>query len=262
MALTFLISTMASRVFQRESLLENLPNTIIVDQGPTENFNFLDKNKTQIKSDQKGLSRSRNLAISNCPTKWAYILDDDVDVIDSPEPSLARILKQRPNLNAIVFNHYVDHKIFRPIIRNIPFAPLILKILSVTSFEIAIDTEFIKNKNITFDERFGLGSTYAIGEEAIFLMDLVHIGGNIHFENKPFVNHPGKSTGLSYPTPQSVLARGAFIERACSKYFLFIALLYTVKAYPLYHKNFSPFQFFKLLLQGKTIFKNQDTHIQ
>lgn len=251
MCLTYLVSTMNSKVLQRKEFLGSLSKALIIDQRPKSTSRLEEKNIRYFTSQDLGLSLSRNQAIVNCDTRWAYILDDDIHLLSSPEKIIQNILSKNPNVCAIVFNHYVDHKLYYPIIRRLPGAPTLLKILSATSFEIAFNADYVKTNQITFDTDFGLGSIYQIGEEAIFLSDIHRSGGEIYFCDHPCINHPGLSTGLSYPTEASIQSRGAFIQRISPTIFTIIAIMYTIKAYPLYKQHFNPLKFFRLLRLGK-----------
>ncbi len=67
---------------------ENLYEILIVDQSTddkTENFvkNLKNKNIRYIKTDTKGLSRARNIAILNVKTKYLVFTDDDCIVTES-----------------------------------------------------------------------------------------------------------------------------------------------------------------------------------
>jgi hypothetical protein len=84
---------------------------------------------------------------------------------------------------------------------------------SVSSIEIIISSHINENiGQVLFDEKFGLGSIYTMGEEAIFLSDILKRKGRIFFSPIYTFIHPKESTG-SVVNDNWFFAKGAFYSR-------------------------------------------------
>ena len=84
MLFELLISTMHK---DAEQVLEMLRassiscHTLVVVQGGIDDYNEFENNNQNIRilfSKERGLSKSRNLALKNCKADYGYIMDDDV----------------------------------------------------------------------------------------------------------------------------------------------------------------------------------------
>jgi hypothetical protein len=79
----------------------------------------------------------------------------------------------------------------------------------------------IKSKGVLFDENFGLGSKFYMGEEAIFVSDAIKTGLNIGFVPKTILVHSDLSTGEKTIFSELYLVQSAVFYRIFGKMYLF-----------------------------------------
>lgn len=217
---------------------------LIVDQGPSP----LSTAANYIHTETKGLSRSRNIAINK--TKTEYLLFSDDDVVHLPKITSA-IEDAFLSTGADI----LTMKIRTP--TGAPFKDYAAKgfkhttrsLFRVNSIEIAIKCSAIKSANITFDERFGLGSTFPTGEEIIFLFDAHRAGLKIHYVPLTIVIHPPESSGSALNRNSNLIrAKGAMFGRIFNKTALIYCLAFSIKHYRKSGYSFIRFMF--LIFKG------------
>lgn len=169
----------------------------------------------------KGLSKSRNLAINNTTGEIAIIADDDVSYCNEYFNKIIEVYKNNPELDLACFkikttDSELEYKNY-PI--NDHFISSIIQ-HSVSSIEITFKPESLRNKNIKFDKRFGLGSKFLpAGEENIFIFDCIENGLNIKYFPYYIVNHSFQSSGKTRKAHSKKTAhiRGALYYRMYKK---------------------------------------------
>ncbi|MBO4902145.1 MAG: glycosyltransferase [Lachnospiraceae bacterium] len=123
---------------------------------------------TYIESTQRGLSRSRNMAIRNARADICILCDNDVEYADDYEEKILSAFEEHPDADLIVF--YIQRK-EKPE-PNYPTKRWMgyLSVMKIFSPEIAFRRRSVQG--LTFNESFGAGSgKYLMGEENIFLYD-------------------------------------------------------------------------------------------
>ena len=152
-----------------ESLTENVSRRSV---------NGSDQAVKYVKTTERGLSRSRNMAIDNAEADICILCDNDVVYADNYEELILREFESRPDADIIVF--YIKRK-EKPV-PNFPTARRMnyLSVLKIFSPEIAFRRDRISD--LRFDEQFGAGSgKYIMGEENIFLYDALKKKKNVYY---------------------------------------------------------------------------------
>lgn len=211
-----------------------------------------------VNSFNTGLSKSRNLAIE-LATKPLLIFTDD-DVVFQPGFE-SHILK--------AFNSDNKHDGFRFEFLNGKgnFAKKYPKhfeeklsqfeILNTSSVELVFKRESIQRVNLKFDENFGLGTNFAMGEEAIFVAEAVKKGLNIGFFPEVLVAHAHPSTSQRTDVSAQYFIHSAVFYRIYGKMYLFwiaLKLFFDLK-----HRKVRFREIFKMLnqsLKGKRAYVN------
>ncbi len=165
-----------------------------------------------------GLSKSRNLLLGEFFDKYkssyAVITDDDVGFL---ELSYSDINSVAEKLNANVITGRVrtpDDQFFSPY-RECSFKHNSRSSNCISSIEIILSSNLSDSK-IRFDQRFGLGAEYKMGEEAIFVQDLINDGYKVMYHPLDIFIHPKESTG-SMIDKAWFEAKGAFYARKYGK---------------------------------------------
>lgn len=212
-----------------------------------------------------GLSANRNNCLRNATGDILMILDDDVRL--SPE----YILKVR----AFFSSGKVDVACSKirtmseePEYKDYPSKEFqmkrIIQLKAVSSIEISLRMRSFKNKEIWFDERFGLGAIAGSGEELIFLSDCLRKGLNIRYFPEYTVEHPNKSSVKSL-TPYSderlfVAGAQAFAMYGYMAYIRnILAVLRRLGA--LKKEHISPLHFLKVKNKGSNHLRSFDSNM-
>lgn len=211
-----------------------------------------------VNSFNKGLSKSRNLAIE-LATKALLILTDD-DVVFQPGFEL-HVLK--------AFNTDDSHDGFRfeflngkgNLAKKYPkhFEEKLsqFEILNTSSVELIFKKESIKRVNLKFDENFGLGTDFAMGEEAIFVADAVKKGLKIGFVPEILVAHAHNSTGHRTAVSMQYFIHSAVFYRIYGEIYLFwiaLKLFFDLKHRKVRFKEI--IKMLKQALKGKQAYVN------
>lgn len=199
---------------------------------------------------EKGLSKSRNKALELCDSDIALISDDDVVYVDNIEEILEMAFKENQDVDIITFQIKTpDGNFFKENYKKFKFFHNMRTIMQVSSIEIAFRVKSIKENKIKFDEKFGLGTNYPTGEEAIFLYDAMKKGLKIIYLPTPIVYHPKESSGGMFKNnPTLIKAKGAMLYRIFGFKSYLISILFTYKKYKI--SNYSFLGFFRYMLFG------------
>lgn len=142
------------------------------DNDIVEEFDFKNKKGVVchakfINTTERGLSRSRNMAIANSWGDICYICDDDEWLEDDYEENILEAYEKHPNQDVMIFklirkNHSYPEKEGRVSFQQI---------LRTSSVQITFKRNAINYKNISFDIKMGSGTGNGGGEEVKFLLD-------------------------------------------------------------------------------------------
>lgn len=228
----FIVSTVNEEFNPDKS---NIPSKkcVVINQGKSSG-KYLNDNYAGVIYDKGiGLSRSRNLGLEFCQNQclqlpW-IISDDDVVYFDDFKQKILCnkfSLTRGINVGRIKCpdgSDFKDYKNYNARINNV------LEIFSVSSVEIIINDKDIV-KLVRFNENFGLGSINAFGgEEALFLNDWKHLGGEIFRVPIYLGTHPRISTGLKFHENGYWQTRKNLFKEIFPKYWFFIYLAFKIK---------------------------------
>lgn len=194
-----------------------------------------------INSLEKGLSKSRNLAIKNAVRKILLIADDDIVYHQDFVSKIVNAYNQFPNAAVIKFCAVQSDG---NLMKKYPFCTQknldIFSILDTSSIEISLNKRIIDIVNIKFDENFGLGSSFEIGEEAAFLSDLKTKNEQIVFVPKVIVKHNELTSSNKKKIIEKYYNQGALFTRIFKKkyvFWLYVKLFFDLKQNKIKLKN-------------------------
>jgi glycosyltransferase involved in cell wall biosynthesis len=186
-----------------------------------------------VNSFEKGLSKSRNLGLQKAIGKIVLLTDDDEVFKEDFESTILEAHNNYPEATSICFA-IEDSKGF--LFKKYPEKPKLqlnnLDIFSVLSIEISLKTKSLHQFNTKFDTDFGLGSSFSMGEEAIFLSDLKKQQQNIIIVPTVIATHPEVSTDDKLNFEQRYYIQGAFLTRVANNHYqkvLFLKLFFDLK---------------------------------
>lgn len=129
----------------------------------------IENNKTclWINSKERGLSKSRNMAMQNSSADICLIADNDEIFYNDMEKNILNAYKEIPQADIIVFNLYNK----KTKLKNKIYKLKRLECWRVCSWQISFKRKSILDKNIKFDVKLGAGTGNGAGEENKFLFD-------------------------------------------------------------------------------------------
>ncbi|CAM4152704.1 Glycosyl transferase family 2 [Zobellia roscoffensis] len=216
--ITILVSTVDSKILLNKSLLETKLHEklrmLVINQliGSDEELVIDLPFITVINSRSRGLSKSRNIGLSNVQKGFGIVADDDVNYVPGFEKIIREAIAEFRNVSIFTFQIETPEGDTYKEYKQRGFTHGWRSILRVSSISTVINIESVKSDNIYFDERFGLGAKFPTGEENIFLNDLLRKGYAIRSIPKPMVIHPRESSG-SQITADLIFSKGAMFRR-------------------------------------------------
>jgi GR25 family glycosyltransferase involved in LPS biosynthesis len=234
-------------------------NIIIINQTTENNLLHTDNELIKVYNVfEKGLSKSRNLALENATKKLLVIADDDVIFCKNFQENILEAFNTFTNHDGFRFQ-FLNHQ--GNLAKKYPTAfqskLSTFETLNTSSVELVFKSESLKNAKISFDENFGLGTNFPIGEEAIFVSDLIKKGLKIGFVPQVIVSHSTISTGHKTKNATLYYIQSAVFYRIFSKMYLFwvvLKLFFDFKQSKIKFTNV--FYLFNQALKGKKAYVN------
>ena len=230
MDLTFLESIVPKH------LLYKIPILVINQTDDARLLQTGHKNITVINTTERGLAKSRNMAINNITTTYAVLTDDDVIFRANLMDMLQKGFALFPKAGVIKFRaakvgdaHFGNYR--ENAIKNLS----ILGIMNVSSIELAVNVEKLKQSNAFFDEYFGLGAAFGNGLEQAFLDNVRKKKLQIAYYPEIIVNHPDDCSGRNAKTERHYYINGALGRKMFGKMFTLWAGIFVV--FQIKHKN-------------------------
>jgi glycosyltransferase involved in cell wall biosynthesis len=167
-----------------------------------------------INSFEKGLSKSRNLALKNAISKIVLIADDDVVYKKDFDTKIVQAYNQYNDKAAISFCiEKPNELLYKKYLPNAKMNLGLMELFNVLSIEISLNKSIFDTLGVKFDEHFGLGSTFEMGEEAIFLSDIKEQNQQIAFVPSVIAIHSEISSTEKIDFEQRYYIQGAFLSR-------------------------------------------------
>ncbi len=202
-----------------------------------------------IKSNAKGLTKSRNAILSLCKTEYLLISDDDVKYYDDFIDTILNNINIDSDLTT--FKIMSDDRDFKKY-KNKKCKVSYLETAKISSIEMVFNVKKVTNKKISFDESFGLGSKYPCGEEMIIACDILKKGGAICFIPEYIAYHPKISTGeLVFSDVNMMEAKRKMFDRAYGNLGCFFSLLFVIKKFNYFFSNKTLMKAIRVLCYGK-----------
>lgn len=251
MTLDVLLSAMHLEGYKYINSLNITGNCVIINQcKKTDSQVISDNNRkiTYIETTDRGLSKSRNMAIEHSSADICIFCDNDVEYLEEYENFILEEYQKHPEYDMIIF--HVESEI-----NPVPCYPSPRKIGYLTSgkiisYEISFRRDSIRN--IRMDERIGAGTKYRMGEENAFLYECLRQGLKIYYIPKKIAKlRYEPSTWYSGFNQDFFISRGASFQAMTSHYSLLLIAQYAIRKYPLYRNYVSFFSAVRYMLDGK-----------
>lgn len=180
MRLEILISCMRQNdasIVERSNIQSDVILINQCDRDHVENLTLKNKNDEDyhlkfISTTERGLSKSRNMALKNATADICLICDDD-EILDDDYPSKILIaFEENPAADVIAFQIADAGKKYPAKKKRVGY----IGALKLASWQLAFRRKSVMDKGIKFDETLGSGVSKAGGEENMFLYDCIRQG--------------------------------------------------------------------------------------
>ena len=258
MKLEILLSTMNLKNKQENiELLKkmnvNSQNTLTINQiteNKIEKTEELEAKNKIISRVEKGLSKSRNLAIKNSKADICILADDDITYKKGFEKIIQKEYEKQKNYDIICFYVESNNK-QRKVKKMVTSKVGKIRAMKICSFQITFKREKIINSKIKFDENFGAGTYYDRGEETIFLWDCLKKGLKIKFVNKKIGNvDQDKSSWFEGYNEKFLKKQGVVFYRLSPKWYNVLILQYALRKHKLFRENVKIVKAIETMQQG------------
>lgn len=212
-------------------------NSLTINQITEEKiqeFNQTKGSNRVISKKEKGLSKSRNLAIEESNADICLFADDDLIYEQDYEKIILEGYKKNPKADVLCFlveSNNKSRKIKRMCTSNIGK----LRAMRICSFQISFKRNKLIENNIYFDENFGAGTYYNRGEELIFLWECIDKGLKVNFISKKIASVKQEDSSWFNGYDEAFFKKqGAVFYRLSSKFYKLLIFQYATRKYNLY----------------------------
>ncbi|MDE6192721.1 MAG: glycosyltransferase family 2 protein [Muribaculaceae bacterium] len=225
------------------------------DENKYEEFTFINKSgqpckATFISTTERGLSRSRNLAIKHATGDICVICDDDQEFVDNLEEIITEAYISYPLTSVMLFALKWDEssKVYPTITSLLTYK----SILKSSSPQITFRRQAILDSGVLFDEKMGSGTGNGGGEENKFLFDCKRIHLNLRYYPKRIATiNSSPSQWFKGYTPEFIRNLGWSTRRSQGNLLGLIYSVYWIIAkHYRYKQNFGYISALKYILQG------------
>ena len=220
--LTLGYSTLAERV---ATLVEPPVNpnweTVLVVQNPNQ-FDWQGTRFNELSARQdfhhhelvsKGVAKSRNKAIDLAKGEYLIFSDDDITFSATGLQQAIDYLDSHPEVSLLLGQATDESGELRK-----RYPKTVEKLGSLNSaraatYEMIIRVSEVRRLGVRFDEDFGAGAKNYLGDEYIFVVDLIKAGGKAVFAPITLAQHPTESSGSRWGSDQDRRARAIIFSR-------------------------------------------------
>lgn len=155
-------------------------NCVVINQcDREENAEFASENGVirMVSTKQRGLTKSRNLAIAKAQADICLLCDDDEQFVPDYEKKILDAYDQLPQADVVIFKMANRTPSFPDKIMRLRFP----QTMKVSSWQISFRRKKLLEAGVGFDENLGAGSGNGAEEELKFLLDCQRAGLQIWY---------------------------------------------------------------------------------
>lgn len=176
----------------------------------------------------RGVAKSRNASIDHARGRYLLFCDDDVTV---NLPGVAEgIHHLQQTGHALALGQGMDPS--GSMRKKYPkfVTPLTaFNSAKAATYEMLIDLDQVRAKGIRFDMRFGAGTDLHLGDEYIFIVDLLRAGLTCDAVPLVFGVHPRVSSGSQWGSPRDSHARAVALNRVFGRWAFLARMAFGLK---------------------------------
>jgi hypothetical protein len=214
--LTIGYSTLAERLKNISAQEINLPHEVFISIQNPKNVEFALPNNFEFRSaisSAKGVAKSRNIVLKNTQTKYLLFADDEITFLSDGIKSAVAYLEANQACDLVLAQAIDTNGVLRKAYPSKEVKLTKFNSAKAATYEMIVRTESIRSKGVAFDETFGAGVENYLGDEYIFITDLIKKGGTATFLPVTLAIHPEESSGSRWGTESDLRARAQVFQR-------------------------------------------------
>ena len=160
-----------------------------------------------------GVAKSRTRSIWLASGEYLVFADDDIVFSESGLEEAIKFLDENARLSLLLTQAQDPSGSLR---KQYPKSRAKLSVWNsarAATYEMIIRVDAVRQFGVVFDERFGAGSANYLGDEYIFIADLLRAGGKAEFVPITIATHPEVSSGSGWGTDRDRIARARVFTR-------------------------------------------------
>ena len=239
MTVELLISTMHQKDHSLLDRMNVASDAVVINQCNRESREELFHRGHQviwINTTERGLSRSRNMAIHNATADICIIADDDMEYRpDYAQQALSAFdLNDADIIGFQVMGIEKEFKKYSPDECRVSY----LKSMKMASVELAFRRSSIIENSIRFDELIGAGTDFLMGEENAFLFHCLKEKLRIYYLPQVIADlHVGQSSWFTKRDEQYFVGKGAAFTAMSTPFATLLILQYAIRKRKLFQKD-------------------------
>ena len=214
--LTIGYSTLADRLKNIKAPEVNLPHNVFISIQNPSNVQYLLPTNFEFSSaisNQKGVAKSRNIVLENTQTRYLLFADDEIRFLSDGIKSAISYLEANSGCDLVLAQAIDTNGVLRKSYPSREVGLTKFNSAKAATYEMIVRVESVRSKGITFDENFGAGADNYLGDEYIFITDLLKKGGKATFLPLTIAIHPEESSGSRWGTDADLRARAQVFQR-------------------------------------------------
>ncbi len=205
-------------------------------------------NVTYVETTERGLSKSRNMALSKASGPVCILCDNDVEYVRDYDRIINDAFRKYADADILVF--FIRRPERQKPLFDRPHRMGYLSTLKIFSPEIAFRPDRIDG--IRFDERFGAGAEYFLGEENIFLYECLRRHKKIVYVPVMIAQvRDEKSTWFKGYDRDFFIARGANYAAMSRLFSTVLILQFAIRKRSLYRGTVSMSEALSAMFKGR-----------
>ena len=232
--LTIGFSTLAERVINIEPPKLSIPHEVFLSiQDPNNSNEPMPTNFVfdSVKSSELGVAKSRNTVLRNTNTKYLLFADDEIVFLDRGINLALNYLEEHPECDMVLAQAIDTTGALRKRYSKKRVQLTKFNSAKAATYEMIVRVDTIRSKDVYFDEAFGAGVSNYIGDEYIFIADLINKGGTAMFLPVTIAIHPKDSSGSLWGTDRDLIARAQVFQRVFGTVAPFVRAVFFFKNY-------------------------------
>lgn len=253
MKLCVMVSALEQNVSEMPRNMKLKSDAVIVNQcaqDDEQELSYAGKRILVINRSERGVGRSRNLAMDNARGDVGLFADDDIVYEDDYEARIIQAFRRRPSADILLFNvrvnperrTYWNEKTKRVRWYNCGRYP---------TFCAAVKLDKIREAGVRFSHLFGGGAPYSNGEDSLFFMDCIKKGLKIYAVSAVIgTERSRKSTWFKGYDEKFFYDRGVLFSFLYGKWAKLWALRFALVKRKVMCKDIAPAKALKLMNEG------------